>query len=152
MARINGIADYPLAENRPDLVKTARGKTLDDLTLKAVDGRRGDAGRSAHHARRRCRIRPGYPNWRVARPWRAISNAPPRSSMCRRISCCKSMKLLRPGRAKSKDDLLAAAKTLRETYGAEKMADFVEEAAEVYERRGLFTYSVLSRKLDSGSR
>ena len=29
---------------------------------------------------------------------------------------------------------------LRETYGATRMAAFVEEAAEVYERRGLFTY------------
>ena len=52
----------------------------------------------------------------------------------------KVYELLRPGRAKTKDDLLAAAQTLRETYGAAQMADFVEEAAEVYERRGLFTY------------
>jgi propanediol dehydratase small subunit len=48
--------------------------------------------------------------------------------------------MLRPGRAKDKQPLLAAAKTLRETFGATRVADFVEEAAEVYERRGLFTY------------
>jgi propanediol dehydratase small subunit len=48
--------------------------------------------------------------------------------------------LLRPGRAKDKAPLLAAACTLRETYRAEEMARFVEEAAAVYERRGLFTY------------
>ena len=48
--------------------------------------------------------------------------------------------LLRPGRATTKAPLLAAAQTLRETYGAKRMAAFVEEAAEVYERRGLFTY------------
>ncbi|MCB1486038.1 MAG: glycerol dehydratase, partial [Bauldia sp.] len=48
--------------------------------------------------------------------------------------------LLRPGRAKDKQPLLDAAKTLRETYGASRMADFVEEAATVYERRGLYTH------------
>ena len=37
MARINGIADYPLAENRPDLVRTARGTPLEELTLNSVE-------------------------------------------------------------------------------------------------------------------
>ena len=46
--------------------------------------------------------------------------------------------LLRPGRAKGKDELLAAAHELRETYKAGRMAAFVEEAAEVYDARGLF--------------
>jgi propanediol dehydratase small subunit len=46
--------------------------------------------------------------------------------------------LLRPGRATSKDELSAAAKTLRDNYGAENVAAFIEEAAEVYERRALF--------------
>jgi propanediol dehydratase small subunit len=47
--------------------------------------------------------------------------------------------LLRPGRAKGKADLLEAAQLLRGTYKAEGMARFVEEAAAVYERRGLFS-------------
>jgi propanediol dehydratase small subunit len=46
--------------------------------------------------------------------------------------------LLRPGRAQSRDELLAAARELRDQYGAERMAAFVEEAASVYQRRGLF--------------
>ncbi|KZY32192.1 hypothetical protein A3731_22550 [Roseovarius sp. HI0049] len=46
--------------------------------------------------------------------------------------------LLRPGRAASKGALLQAAQGLRETYGAEELAALVEEAAEVYEKRGLF--------------
>ena len=48
--------------------------------------------------------------------------------------------LLRPGRAKDKAPLLAAAARLREEFSADRMARFVEEAAAVYERRGLFTY------------
>jgi propanediol dehydratase small subunit len=34
--------------------------------------------------------------------------------------------------------LLAAAKELRDAYGAGNVASFIEEAAEVYERRALF--------------
>jgi glycerol dehydratase small subunit/propanediol dehydratase small subunit len=48
--------------------------------------------------------------------------------------------LLRPGRAKTKQQLLDAAQLLRGRYGAEGMAAFVEEAAETYEERGLFTF------------
>ena len=46
--------------------------------------------------------------------------------------------LLRPGRAQSQDELLAVAQELRDQYGAKGIAAFVEEAAAVYERRGLF--------------
>lgn len=46
--------------------------------------------------------------------------------------------LLRPGRAQSADDLRAAANQLREAYGAKEVASLLEEAALVYERRGLF--------------
>ena len=46
--------------------------------------------------------------------------------------------LLRPGRAGSKDELRAAAKELRDVYGANGVAIFIEEAADVYERRSLF--------------
>ena len=48
--------------------------------------------------------------------------------------------LLRPGRAKSKEQLLAAARVLRTEHAAPAMAGFVEEAAEAYEQRGLFTF------------
>ena len=48
--------------------------------------------------------------------------------------------LLRPGRAKSKQQLLDVAQTFPSNLQAPThVASFVEEAAEVYERRGLFT-------------
>jgi propanediol dehydratase small subunit len=52
----------------------------------------------------------------------------------------KAYELLRPGRAKSKQDLLDAARTFRDQHKAERVAAFLEEAAEVYERRGLFQF------------
>ena len=46
--------------------------------------------------------------------------------------------LLRPGRAASKDSLLDVAQRLRDELDAPLLADFVEEAARFYEKRGLF--------------
>ena len=46
--------------------------------------------------------------------------------------------LLRPGRAADKSALLAAAERLRREFAAERVAAFVEEAAEQYEQRRLF--------------
>jgi propanediol dehydratase small subunit len=48
--------------------------------------------------------------------------------------------LLRPGRAKTKQQLLDAARMLREEHAASRMAAFVEEAAATYDERGLFTF------------
>ena len=46
--------------------------------------------------------------------------------------------LLRPGRTTSKDSLLDVAQRLRNKQDAPLLADFVEEAARFYEKRGLF--------------
>ena len=133
-----GREDYPLAEKRPDLVRTRRGKALDDLTLEAIE-----AGEVALED---LRIPP-----RALRQQAEIAAAAGRPTLGRNFDRAAELidvpqeeilriyELLRPGRAKSKDDLLEAAKLLRETYGAAKMAAFIEEAAATYERRGLFS-------------
>lgn len=139
MARIETVADYPLAENRLDLVKTARGKALQELTLDAV--------MAGEVTLEDLRITPQalLDQARIA----TLAGRPTLGGNFERAAeliavpqdyLLKVYELLRPGRAKSKADLLEAAKTLRETYRAEKMAAFVEEAAEVYEKRGLFTF------------
>ena len=45
------VADYPLAEKRPDVSRASAGKTLDEITLDAVLAGDVTHGRSAHHAR-----------------------------------------------------------------------------------------------------
>ncbi|HSM19652.1 MAG TPA: diol dehydratase small subunit, partial [Hyphomicrobiales bacterium] len=52
----------------------------------------------------------------------------------------ETYELLRPGRAADKGKLMAAAQRLREEFGAERLAAFLEEAADVYDRRGLFRF------------
>jgi propanediol dehydratase small subunit len=134
-----GIADYPLAETRPDEVRALSGKPMTDITLDALlagevsmDDLRIDASALRQQA--------------------AIARAAGRATLARNFErgadlvavpqdvIMATYDLLRPGRARTRAELLAAARTLREEYGADTIAAFGEEAAEVYERRGLFRF------------
>jgi glycerol dehydratase small subunit/propanediol dehydratase small subunit len=133
-----GTKDYPLAEKHPDGVKGMRGKRLSDITLDAVlagdvtieDLRitpqalaaQGDVARAAG----RPRLADNFLRAAdlVAVPQDVVMQA---------------YELLRPGRARSRADLAAMADLMRGTYKAERIARFIEEAADVYEARGLFT-------------
>lgn len=132
------VADYPLAETRPGDIRGKRGIALEDITLAQVLAGNitmadlqitpkalmdqaeiaGDAGRTtlAHNFARAA----------------ALVDVPQDMIM-------STYELLRPGRAKSKDDLLVRAEVFRTTYGAVSIANFIIEAAEIYEKRGLFT-------------
>ena len=134
-----GVEDYPLAEKRPDLVSGRRGRSLDELTIDAVmsdnvsmDDLRITGETLRHQADiARDANRPTLADnfGRAAE----MVDVPQETIM-------RVYELLRPGRAGSRQDLLDAARMLRETYRAERLARFVEEAAEVYERRRLFTF------------
>lgn len=133
------LADYPLAEKRSDLVAGPRGKKLGDITIGAVMA--GDVELAD------LRITPA-----ALRMQAEIARAADRPMLGENFERAAELvdmpqdfimrvyELLRPGRAREKAPLLEAARSLRDTYGAERMAAFVEEAAEVYERRGLFKY------------
>lgn len=132
------VADYPLAEKRPDLVQTASGKPLEALSLAAVE-----AGSVSMDDLRITAT--------ALRQQAAIAHAAGRANLAENFHRAAELvdvpqalllqvyELLRPGRAKDKAELLAAAERLRRDYGAVRMADFIAEAAGIYERRGLFT-------------
>lgn len=129
-----GVKDYPLADRHPDLVKTSSGKTFDELTFDKVKSGAlkptdfvissqtmemqaqvaEDAGRTtlARNLRRAAELNP-VPDDRLL----AIYNA------------------LRPYRS-TKAELYEIADELESKYGAKVSADFVREAADVYESRG----------------
>jgi propanediol dehydratase small subunit len=131
------IGDYPLAEKRPEIVRGKRGKGLEEITLDAVLDDRV--------ALEDLRI-----TARALRQQAEIARAAGRETLAENFERAAELvevpqdtimhvyELLRPGRAESKDTIVAAARELREQYGAKIMAAFVEEAAAVYERRGLF--------------
>ena len=131
------IADYPLAETRSADMRGQRGKSLDDITLDAV--------LSGEVTMEDLRITP-----RALAGQAEISRSAKRPTLALNFEraaelvdipqdfIMSSYELLRPGRAKSKQVLLEMANTFRQIHKAERMAKFVEEAADVYERRGLF--------------
>lgn len=133
-----GIADYPIAETHPEKVIGARGIALPDVTLDALI--KGDVTIED------LRITP-----QALRAQADIARAANRDTLAQNFERAGELvnvpqdfimatyELLRPGRAKSKDALLNAAQIFRSTYNAPAMAIYIEEAAEVYERRGLFT-------------
>jgi propanediol dehydratase small subunit len=131
------IVDYPLAEKRRDIVRGKRGKGLDEITLEALLEDRvtiEDLRITAPALRQQAEIARAAGRGTLAANFERgaeLVDVPQDTIM-------RIYELLRPGRTQSQDELLAAARELRDQYGAEGMAAFVEEAAAVYERRGLF--------------
>lgn len=130
-------ADYPLAEKRPELVRGARGKAFEEVTLDALlDGSvtLEDLRITAGALRQQAQIARSAGRSTLATNFERAAElvAVPQDVIMR------TYELLRPGRANAKGDLLTAAAELREKYNAAAMADFVAEAAEIYEKRGLF--------------
>lgn len=131
------VADYPLAENRPDVVETKAGKKLDDITLEGV-------------LTDRVSLEDLRITDRALRQQAEIATAAGRPTLAANFGrgaelvdvpqdvIMRVYELLRPGRAGSRQELIAVATDLRETYGAEGVAAFIEEAADVYERRNLY--------------
>jgi propanediol dehydratase small subunit len=133
------IADYPLAETQPHAIKGPRGKTLPEITLDAVindDVQMEDLRITPEALRAQAEIAEAANRKTLAENFNRAAelvNVPQDVIMA-------TYELLRPGRAKSKDALIAAARDLRLKYKAELIAKFIEEAARVYEQRGLFTH------------
>jgi propanediol dehydratase small subunit len=134
-----GIRDYPLAETRPEQLRGARGLSLEDITLDAViEGRVGmeDLRITADALLQQAEIAEAAGRPTLADNFRRASEliAVPQPVIM------EIYELLRPGRAPGKQAMLDAAARLRADFGAERIAAFVEEAADVYQRRGLFTF------------
>src|SRR5215207_605410 len=130
-------AIYPVGEKQPNRVRTRNGHPFRDLTLdNLLAGRMAasDFGITAEVLGIQAAIakQAGRPNLaQNLRRGAELVEIPDKVLL-------DVYELLRPGRAQSADDLRAAAKELRDTYGAKEMAALLEEAALVYEQRGIF--------------
>ena len=139
MTRKLTLADYPLAETRSADVKGTRGKSLDDISL--------DALLSGDVTMEDLRITP-----KALADQAEISRAANRPTLALNFEraaelvnvpqdfIMSSYELLRPGRAKTKQQILDVAQIFRTEHNAPVIALFFEEAAEIYERRGLYTH------------
>jgi propanediol dehydratase small subunit len=138
MSRENLTAlDYPLAEKRGDLVRGGRGKTLEDISLAALESgevEMQDLRITGQALQMQAEISRAENRDKLAGNFERAAELVdiPQSELMR------IYELLRPGRAQDKSVLSGVANDLRTTYNAPLMADFIDEAAEVYERRRLF--------------
>lgn len=127
------IKDYPISENRPELLRTPSGKTLDEITIESVvdgDVTANDIRISPDTLELQAQVAenagrdPFAKNLRRAAELTEIPDE--------RI--LEVYNALRPERS-SKEELLEIADELENKYKATVNADFVREAAEVYEQR-----------------
>ena len=129
---------YPIGEHRPDLVRTLTGRDLSALNTDAVlEGRVGLDD---------IRITP-----KALRLQAGIARAAGRDALAENFERAAELalipqdellatyELLRPGRAGDTAAMRNAAARLKAIYGAVRVAALIEEAASVYERRGLLT-------------
>jgi propanediol dehydratase small subunit len=132
---LNYKTDYPLAEKRRELVKTATGKSLDDITLDAI--------MSGAVKAEEIRITPQTLEYQaqiaesISRPQLARNMR--RAGELTRVPDERVLAMynaLRPNRS-TKAELLAMADELEKQYGAKVCANFVREAAGVYEARNV---------------
>jgi len=135
MSQDMGVADYPLSINRPEMLRTPTGKPLSDITMEKV--------MSGDIAATDLRISP-----ETLRLQASISEAAKRPQLAANLRRAAELtalsdervleiyNALRPN-ASTKQELLAIAEELENTYHAEHTARLVREAADVYERRGV---------------
>jgi len=128
------VSDYPLGSRRPDLVRTASGRGLDELTLEAV--RAGEIGQDELRATPETLRRQSAVALAAGRTQLADSLA--RAAELADVPADTILEIytaLRPGRS-TRGELEGCARRLDEL-GATRTAAFVREAAAVYADRGL---------------
>lgn len=128
---------YPVMDSAADKLTTATGKKLRDLTLENVlNGTvtatdfsiTGEALLLQAEVARLATRHTLAENFERAAELVGVPNE----------TIFEIYELLRPGRAASADVLMERARFMRSTYGANRIAAFLEEAAAAYERRSLF--------------
>lgn len=126
-------SDYPMAEKRPELVKTATGKSLKDITVQALV--------SGEIKAEEVRITPQTLEYQaqiaesIGRPQLAANMR--RAAELTAVPDDRILEIynaLRPYRS-SREELAAIADELENKYGAKICAAFVREACQVYGKR-----------------
>lgn len=127
--------DYPLSKKRPELVKTATGKSLDEITLEAVTTgaiKAEEIRITSQTLEYQAQVAESISRPQLARNMR-------RAGELTKVPDARILEIynaLRPNRS-TKAELLAIADELEGKYGAKVTGNHVREAAGVYEARGV---------------
>ena len=129
---------YPLSENHSDELRAANGFRIDELTMENILSDKVTmediqiATETLNHQAEIAAAAKRHPlavNFRRAAEMTRLPNE----------LIMEIYEMLRPGRAVDRASLDAIAQRLRKEFGAEKLALFLEEAAEIYTRHGVFS-------------
>lgn len=131
--KINLETDYPLATKRPEWVKTPTGRSLNEITLKSIldgDITSKDVRIAPETLELQAQVAEAAGRAPLAQNFRRASEliAVPDDRILEIYNA------MRPNRS-TKQELLDIADELENKYDAKINADFVREAAEVYEKR-----------------
>jgi len=129
------VADYPLMEKHRDIVKTPTGKPLSDITLDAVSKGQvtvDDVRISPEMLLNQADIAESAGKVQIAENLRRAAEM----IAIEDDVVIKMYDMLRPNRA-TKEQLMEMAQTLKTKYRADRLAQLVTEACEVYEKRGI---------------
>lgn len=127
------VKDYPLGSKRPEIIKSPRGNAFKDLTLDAVMQGKAtfeDFCITPEALLMQAQIAEAAGREQLASNLR-------RASELTKIPDERILEIynaMRPHRS-TKEELLGIASDLEEKYGAKACANFIREAADVYERR-----------------
>jgi propanediol dehydratase small subunit len=133
----DGPTGEALDEDAGATIRAASGMPLAELTLEAIVSGKvqpGDIGISADTLLRQAQIAEEAGRVALGRNFKRASElvGVPEEVII------DTYELLRPGRVSDPQVLLERARILREDYGADRIADFLVEAVEVYRQRDLF--------------
>lgn len=135
MRKLDFKNDYPLAEKRPELIRTPTGKKMDEITMEKVlssEINQDDCRISSKTLEFQAQIAESAENWQLAANFRRAAELVQFSD----DKVLEIYKAMRPFRS-TKKELEAIAKDLEES-GAILNAEFVKEAIEAYSKRRKF--------------
>lgn len=135
MTELDPGRDYPLAANRPELLKTPTGKPLDAITMQAVlagEVQAEDLRIAPETLRLQAQIAEAVGRRQLGQNFRRAAELTALAD--ERV--LQIYNALRP-RAATRRQLLDIADELESVHGAELCGALVREAADVYERRGI---------------
>jgi len=127
------VADYPIGENKPELIKSASGKSLDELTLEGVV--KGDLTSKDFRITKETLELQAQVAESAGRGFFAVNLR--RAGELIPVPDARLLEIynaLRPYRS-TKAELYAIGDELINEYGATVSGNFVKEAADIYEKR-----------------
>jgi len=135
MRGFDPVTDYPLASRRPDLVRTASGAPLEELTLEALRAGRiaaGDVRATPETLQRQAAVSRAHGRGPLAD---GLERAAELTAVPDEV-VLEIYTALRPRRATAAE-LTSWSERLEREFGAPDVAAFVREARDAYAARGL---------------